>query len=264
MNPSTVEILLELNRRFYQTFAGAFSATRGRAQPGVRRIVAGLRGDESILDLGCGNGTLAGELAAQGKDCVYLGLDASARLLEQARQRAPAGRRVAYLQADLAADWDVTVRRVMARPFDLVTAFAVLHHLPGADLRRSLLRHVRALLALTGQFIHSEWQFLRSPRLRGRIVGWEAIGLHADDVDPGDALLDWRAGGRGLRYVHHFTPEELEDLAAQTGFRVRASFLSDGAGGDLSLYQVWEPAPEARGGIQPSSDKISVREPTDA
>lgn len=244
MNPNTAEILLDLNRRFYQTFADAFSATRGRAQPGVRRIVAGLRGDESILDLGCGNGTLAAELAAQGKSCGYLGLDSSAALLEQARQRAPGGLRVAYLQADLTDAWDAAVRRVMARPFDLVTAFAVLHHLPGSDLRLRLLRRVRTLLVAEGQFIHSEWQFLNSAKLRARIVDWEVIGLHAADVDPGDALLDWRAGGRGLRYVHHFTAEELEDLAAQTGFRVRESFLSDGAGGDLSLYQIWEPAPE--------------------
>ncbi len=60
-------------------------------------------------------------------------------------------------------------------------------------------------------------------------------------MDPGDYLLDWRRGGEGLRYVHHFSPEELAELAAETGFRVLETFWSDGEGGNLGLYQVWEP-----------------------
>jgi hypothetical protein len=31
------------------------------------------------------------------------------------------------------------------------------------------------------------------------------VGLSANDVDPGDYLLDWRSGGEGLRYIHHFS-----------------------------------------------------------
>ncbi len=69
-------------------------------------------------------------------------------------------------------------------------------------------------------FTYSNWQFLNSPRLRKRIQPWTRAGLTADQVDPGDYLLDWRRGGEGLRYVHHFSPEELAELAAETGFRV--------------------------------------------
>jgi hypothetical protein len=59
-------------------------------------------------------------------------------------------------------------------------------------------------------------------------------------MDPGDYLLDWRQGGRGLRYVHHFSPPELTSLAQMTGFKVVESFSSDGEGGNLGLYQVWQ------------------------
>jgi len=64
--------------------------------------------------------------------------------------------------------------------------------------------------------------------------------LNDDDVDVGDYLLDWRQGGQGFRYVHHFSEAELQTLANETGFSVWHSFYSDGQGGKLGLYQVWE------------------------
>jgi tRNA (uracil-5-)-methyltransferase TRM9 len=85
----------------------------------------------------------------------------------------------------------------------------------------------------------SVWQFLQNERLRARIQPWEYAGLQVEDVDPGDYLLDWRRGGHGLRYVHHFDQAELQELAAGSGFAIQTSFKSDGQGGQLSLYQIW-------------------------
>jgi tRNA (uracil-5-)-methyltransferase TRM9 len=42
MEESVIQRLLSLNQQFYQTFAGAFSATRQRIQPGMRRLLPGL------------------------------------------------------------------------------------------------------------------------------------------------------------------------------------------------------------------------------
>jgi hypothetical protein len=92
-----------------------------------------------------------------------------------------------------------------------------------------------------GRLYLSHWQFLSSPRLRARVLPWESAGISESDVDPGDYLLDWRQGGYALRYVHHFSEEELAVLAEETGFQARETFLSDGEGGVLGLYQVWEP-----------------------
>ncbi|HBY06444.1 MAG TPA: hypothetical protein DEH22_01125, partial [Chloroflexi bacterium] len=99
---------------------------------------------------------------------------------------------------------------------------------------------VRGLLPPGGQFIHSNWQFLNSARLRQRVHPWPEIGLSEAEVEPGDYLLDWRRGGFGLRYVHHFSENELHTLADETGFRIIESFFSDGESGNLGLYQVWE------------------------
>jgi hypothetical protein len=122
----------------------------------------------------------------------------------------------------------------------LASAFAALHHIPSKGIRLNLLRAVHGLLADDGRFILSNWQFLNSAKLRGRIQNWSKAGLSQSEVDPGDFLLDWRSGGEGLRYVHHFSEEELVSLAAAAGFRVQDTFYSDGESGDLSLYQVWK------------------------
>ena len=83
-------------------------------------------------------------------------------------------------------------------------------------------------------------QFLNSDKLRARVQPWSEIGLTEADVDANDTLLDWRGGGRGLRYVHHFDEAELNALASASRFQVRETFLSDGENGRLGLYQVWE------------------------
>jgi tRNA (uracil-5-)-methyltransferase TRM9 len=243
MKNETAGRLLTLNKQFYQTFGREFSSTRQRLQPGVQRVLDMLTGDESMLDLGCGNGELVRELMRRGHRGTYTGLDFSLPLLEVARhgwEDAPA----TFLRADLMApDWDKKIIPSMLGPFDLVTAFATLHHIPGHETRLTILNKIYALLRPGGQFIHSEWQFLNSEKLRGRVQSWAEAGLTEADVDPGDFLLDWRGGGRGLRYVHHFDEAELASLAAATGFRVRAAFRSDGENSQLGLYQVWEKMP---------------------
>lgn len=50
----------------------------------------------------------------------------------------------------------------------------------------------------------------------------------------------WRRGGDGLRHVHHFNEAELGELASASGFRAAETFYSDGEGGRLRLYQIWE------------------------
>jgi 2-polyprenyl-3-methyl-5-hydroxy-6-metoxy-1,4-benzoquinol methylase len=233
-----VETLLQINYQFYQTFAASFSSTRQRLQPGVLNILETVSPDAELLDLGCGNGELARELGRCGHQGNYTGLDFSEGLLEYARAEIPAGFNARFLQINLAElDWDAGL---LPAGYDRILCFAVLHHLPGNELRTGVLHKLRRLLSPGGRFIHSNWQFLNSARLRSRIQPWEEVNLSKDDVDPGDYLLDWRRDGHGLRYVHHFDEAELRSLAEETGFSVIDSTLSDGEGGKLGLYQVWE------------------------
>lgn len=269
MDPVTINRLLEVNRQFYQSFASPFAQTRRRLQPGVRRILEQLSPQAHILDLGCGSGELWRSLVNSDFRGVYMGLDFSHELLQLAMvyedrstpsedstaiiygvsveptksNAFPASKAQAnFIQADLASPtWD---KPLESAGFDVILAFAVLHHLPGVHLRLQVLRKVHRLLAPEGRFFHSVWQFLYSPRLRSRIQPWESIALSQDQVDPDDYLMDWRHGGAGLRYVHHFGKEELASLAQESRFKIVETFHSDGEGGKLGLYQVWEPKSE--------------------
>ena len=252
MQPATIHALVALNQRFYETFGPAFAATRRRIQDGVRRVLAELPDAPGArwLDLGCGSGSLAAAWRQAGRQSAYLGLDFSDALLDEARQA------VAALPG--AADGPVTFARAdlsqpgwsagLARPFDGALSFAVLHHLPSRDARLGLLKEVRALLAPGGRFTFSVWQFQNSPKLMARRLPWAAAGLDERDLEPGDTLLDWRFAlpgqpeQTGLRYVHLFSAEELAEHAQTAGFRVLDAFESDGQGGRLSLYQVWQRA----------------------
>lgn len=206
-----------------------------------------LRGEELILDLGCGNGELAHELTKSGHRGAYLGVDFSLPLLREAEGQfgeLP----VRFVEADLtqmtvSSDQLLVIRNQLSviSNWSVVTAFAVLHHIPSMELRLNILRVVNQLLDKDGLFIHSNWQFLNSAKLKARIQPWDAVSLSEGDVDPGDYLLDWRNGDVGLRYVHHFDETELSNLAEASGFRITDTFYSDGEGSRLGLYQVWKP-----------------------
>jgi SAM-dependent methyltransferase len=249
MDSGTAARLIELNKDFYTRFGDSFSATRHRLQPGVRRVLEMLNGEESILDLGCGNGELARELAKRGHQGQYLGVDFSLPLLRDAESQ-PKGFSAKFLQADLtqlpvSGIQSLVLSNVEGSVTDhwsLITAFAVLHHIPSHELRLNILKEVHKLLKPDGKFVHSNWQFLNSEKLKTRIQPWKVASILQSDVDAGDYLLDWRDGGVGLRYVHHFDERELETLAKATGFEITDVFYSDGDGGRLGLYQVWEPA----------------------
>ena len=235
MNLTIVDQLLAINREFYDHFGNEFSATRQRLQPGVKKILNSIKQDESVLDLGCGNGYFLREISRRGHKQTLLGADFSLPLLRDA-ESTPG---VVFREVDLSHLSVVSNQVSAVGEWSVITMFATLHHIPSHEIRLDILRTVQKLLKPNGKFILSNWQFLNSEKLKARIQPWAKVGLSNSDVDEGDYLLDWRSGGEGLRYVHHFSVEELLALAGQAGMRVSDSFLSDGEGGNLSLYQTW-------------------------
>jgi tRNA (uracil-5-)-methyltransferase TRM9 len=237
MNSAVAKQLIELNRRFYDQFGDSFSATRQRLQPGVKKILDLLQEDDSVLDLGCGNGHFLHEIYQRNHEVALLGVDFSLPLLRDA-ESAPG---VEFREVDLTKLSAFSHQLIADGRWPVVTMFATLHHIPSNEIRLDILRTVKKLLKPDGKFYLSNWQFLNSEKLKARIQPWSRIELTNEDVDEGDYLLDWRSDGEGLRYAHHFSAEELSGLADQAGMRVNESFLSDGENGRLGLYQIWTP-----------------------
>jgi SAM-dependent methyltransferase len=248
MQNSPIQALINLNDRFYTDCGASFAATRKRVLPGVLRGLEHWVKPGDWLDLGCGSGALAGIWVERGIQGLYEGLDFSPILIAEAQanigQLALAeGQKVRYFRANLGApDW---LHQCSLNQYDGILMFAAMHHLPGHETHLRLICQVAELLAPGGLFIHSEWQFQNSPKLMSRIKPWSLAGIDPTELEEGDTLLDWRhaAAGQeenqGLRYVHLFSRQELEQLAGDAGFNIEQEFVSDGAGERLGLYQLW-------------------------
>jgi SAM-dependent methyltransferase len=234
--------LVQLNRLFYERFGQEFSRSRSVLQPGIGRALERMAPFGSLLDVGCGDarvgralrrGGLAGWSGRwQGR---YVGVDQSRSLLEAGR-RSAGSHSLELSQADfMNPGWSDSVPQPETG-FEAVVLFSTLHHVPGASRRRTLLAEIAALLAPQGRWVLSVWQLLHRERMRRKIRPWSEIGLDAAQLEAGDLLVDWKRGGQGLRYVHHFEPEELAELCAQAGLLVQERYRSDGRSGDLALY----------------------------
>ncbi len=216
MKTEIANLLVELNRQFYQSCAESFSKTRQRIQPGVMRIINQTLSKDnhlSILDLGCGNGELARVLSSMDYPINYTGMDFSIPLMECGSAIPETSTfHTSFQEVDLIGEYWQS--RLTEKTYDRIFCFAVLHHIPGTENRKRFFSQVYNLLNPGSLFVFSAWQFLRSPRLVKRIQPWELINLSTDQVEENDYLLDWRAEcqSQPLRYVHHCTVDELEDL----------------------------------------------------
>ena len=238
MDEETAEKLHALNREFYSAFAHAFAASRPASDPALVCILPYIPRRARVLDVGCGNGRLALLLDRERPGATYLGVDAAPRLIELAK--AGAGRlanvSAAFRVVDLTTPgWG---EALSGSPYDCGVVLAVLHHIPSFDRRVRVLSEIANAVKPGGCLIVSTWQFLDSARLRRKIVDWAEVGIAEGALEPGDYLLDWRRGGRGLRYCHLVDQGELERLAAESGLRTRETFRAGGRERNLSSYVI--------------------------
>ncbi len=233
MEEKIVHLLRDLNRDFYDTFAGAFDRSRAPTEPGVERILERVQSGQRFLDLGCGQGRVALLLPA---GTAYIGVDFSSEMIALARKKAAAEDISArFLVADLLEEpWLPGVEG----EFDWILLRAVLHHVPGFTRRVEVVHRAAERLAPGGRLVVANWQFLELPSLRRRLLPWETVGLHDEQVEEGDYLLDWKREGYGLRYVHLVDEEETRQLAAAAGLQVETLYRADGRNDRLTLYAV--------------------------
>ena len=229
MDEAAAQRLNDINRAFYATVAREFDATRQRPWSGWGRVMRALRMPvESLVDIGCGNGRFARYLAGrQAGPFAYCGIDNNARLLTIAAAALAA---YPHVQSEL-LERDIVMEGLPDRSGAVLALFGLLHHVPGGQRRRDLLRSAAACVMPGGWLVFSAWRFLDSPKLRERVAPWPA-GLPAEE---GDCLLDWRRGGRALRYCHCIDDAEHEELVVAAGLRVEDDWLDDG---NLNRYTV--------------------------
>ncbi|CAL9573990.1 class I SAM-dependent methyltransferase [Streptomyces sp. enrichment culture] len=118
----------------------------------------------AALDVGCGTGDLARQLATRARRVV--GLDADPEILALARSLTPEGLAVAYRAGDAAAG-------LPEGTYDVITCVATLHHLPLAEALAGFRRHLApgGTLVVVGLY--------RARGLTDHLLGAVAVPLNA-------------------------------------------------------------------------------------
>jgi trans-aconitate 2-methyltransferase len=157
-----------------------------------------LRGDERVMDAGCGSGRVTELLAERLPRGAVVAVDGSPSMIEGARARlARFGSRIDFLVADLGRPIPI------AEPVDAVLSTATFHWVPDHD---ALFRNLAAVL-----------------RARGRLVAQCGGAGNIASVQRVLATI----GDGWLGPVHFETPEATTDRLAAAGFEDIRCWLTD-------------------------------------
>lgn len=188
--------------------AGEYAANSAVQQSWARELIAQLklRGDERILDVGCGDGKVTAEIARAVLRGEVVGADASAEMIRFARKQfRPA--QIPNLKFEIA---DARKFR-FAAPFDLIFSNAALHWV---DDHQAFLRRAAAALKPGGRLVVS--------------CGGKG---NAHDVflalRPEMRLARWREFFRRMSAPYFFyAPEDYEKWLPRFGFQTRSIKLA--------------------------------------
>lgn len=210
MDLNEAKKIMELNKRFYDLLADDFAQSRANVWEEFKSLGEYWQDGDQVLDLGCGNGRFYDLVCQPGKNIKYFGVDNSAKLVEMARQKYPQGQFIVNDGLGLPFGENF---------FDKVLCVAVLHHLPGYELRREFLRQAQRVLKKDGVLVLTTWSARSSGQRRKFLLkySWLKI-IGRSNLDWGDFYEPWT--DKGVRYFHNFTAKELRALLEDVGFKI--------------------------------------------
>ena len=148
---------------------------KGRELRQRTRTLARLQPGEQVLDVGCGTGTLALEVARRvGRTGLVSGIDPSSEQIERARAKAA--------RRHVPVEFQVGVIEQLTFPdqtFDVVLSTLMMHHLP-APLKRQGLAEIARVLKPEGRLVLAD--FTRKQDRAGLAARFHAGGSSLQDL----------------------------------------------------------------------------------
>ncbi|OGC69604.1 hypothetical protein A2415_03460 [candidate division WWE3 bacterium RIFOXYC1_FULL_39_7] len=237
MDNKTIEAILRLNNKFYESQAASFDVTRQFPWKGWGRVVEIIHdlkkeGKIDLLDLGCGNGRFLKHLIDLGvsDNIVYTGLDTNVELIETALNSFSTSNNAKFEKFDV-----IQGVSKIENKYDVVTAFGITHHIPSSLLRQEWFESVAKLVKPGGLLISTFWNFDKS-----KIVKVPEI---QKDLETNDYTLGWMNKPDTIRYCHFYDAQELDLLIKNLenmNVKIIDTFESDGRNGKTNTYIIWK------------------------
>lgn len=234
MNKQIEKYLLDLVKRNYEKIAADFDNTRKKyLWPEIVKLAEQVKDGSRVLDAGCGNGRLLRVFSEKKID--YVGIDNSKELIKTAvnnfqipitnnqtnykSQFLNKIKNTKFILGDI-----IELDKFKENNFTYVFCVAVLHHLPGKDLRVKALKQMKNKISNNGKIIITVWNLWPQTEFRKLIFKFGLFKLIGKNkMDLGDILFDWKNNrGQPLsrRYYHAFSKNELKKLAVRAGLKI--------------------------------------------
>lgn len=185
-----VNSILNKLKEDYNNIALKYSQVREKEWKEMDFLFDKILEKDKVLDLGCGNGRFYPAFEKRKAD--YYGIDFSSNLIEIAKEKYPLGNFSTGDAFDLKFENEF---------FDKIYSIAVLHHIPGEELRIKFLKEVIRVLKEQGLLILTVWDLKDKQKNEEK-----------------DVFLSWY--GAKDCYFHVFTLKELEDLVILSGLKI--------------------------------------------
>lgn len=219
MDKQTQKNLLNLVKKNYDEITEEFDITRKKKPwPEISALAENVKDGDLVIDIGCGNGRLIDVMG--NKRINYLGLDSNQKLIEAAEKNY----KTEFPDFKFELGDILELGKIPQINFDWVFCIAVLHHLPGKDLRIQALKQLRNKVADNGKIIITVWNLWSQPKFRNLIFKYFFLKiLKRNKMDAGDIIFEWKKPtGEGIseRYYHAFTKFGLRSIVKKTGLKI--------------------------------------------
>lgn len=221
MNAKYAQYLIKKTKEDFDKIAESFSESRSQLWPELKELKKHIKDGKRVLDLGCGNGRLFSVFGGSAFGGEYVGVDASPKLIEKAREK--------YGNGDRFKVANILELPFADNHFGSIWAVAVFHHIPSVKLRLKALEEMRRVLKKDGKIIMTCWNLYQSRYLMillkftfRKLLGLSSPripGVVRGKLDFKDVFIPWK-GTRVQRYYHAFTECELKKLFQKARFRV--------------------------------------------
>lgn len=209
--------LLKIVKDNYEEIAAEFDLTRQKPLwPELVKLAADVKNGDSVLDVGCGNGRLVSAL--RGREINYLGIDSSEKLVNLAEENFKS------LNYKFQVGDILELDNIIEGKFDRIFCIAVLHHLPGQELRLQALEQLKNRLNPGGKIVLTAWNLWSRWKYISLILKFTLLKLIGKNrMDFGDIVFGW-GGDKSQRYYHSFTESGLLKLSRLAEMKVETIY----------------------------------------